>query len=195
MEMFLSLIVIAALIGTWYFSVKNPDTMKKFISIIIAVVSFIIFGIHYTFFGKDDKTENTTPPTEQKLVEENTVESTIETSTSATESKDNSTDKFYELNKIKEEYTPGNQTLTIDHYKSFAEGALTLEGVIMKFGMPTNAIGAEEGDSNMEVIYPTDEKGHSVGLIFKKGSSNFGEWVLKEKYVVETDGVSIAEYQ
>lgn len=190
-----TLFLIVGLAGIWFFTKKNPDKSKRNISIIVSIVSFLGFGI-FTEINKKREDKEPTEIVEVTKDSSSSVSETVETTINSSSTEEvNSDDKFYEINKIKEEYQPGSQIIDIEHYNDFTEGVLTFEGVFTKFGLPSNAIGAEEGDAQMEVIYPTNEDGNSVGLIFKRESTSFGEWTLKEKYVVKTDGVSIPVYK
>lgn len=51
----LSLIVLASAIGTWYFIKKHPNTKYRNISIVVAVISTVIFGVFF-----NESSENTT---------------------------------------------------------------------------------------------------------------------------------------
>lgn len=190
-----TLFLIAGLAGVWFFTKKNPDKTKRNISIIVSIISFLGFGI-FTELNKKSENKKSTGIVEVTKDSNSSVSETVETTINSSSIEEvNSDDKFYEINKIKEEYQSGSQVIDIEHYNDFTEGVLTFEGVFTKFGLPSNAIGAEEGDAQMEVIYPTNEDGNSVGLIFKRESTSFGEWILKEKYVVKTDGVNIPVYK
>lgn len=84
--------------------------------------------------------------------------------------------------------------MTIDEYENLTINGFTLEEALTKFRLPTNITGAQEADETMEVINPTNKKEYSVGLIFTYNHSDFGDWKLEKKYVVETNRVSIPKY-
>ncbi|UDM79558.1 hypothetical protein [Vagococcus fluvialis] len=109
--------------------------------------------------------------------------------------KEDNRSSFYELDKIVDESEIGTKTIDYEAYQSFTENVLTLEGAVYSYGVPTNVIGAEKGDKYMEVIYPSNEYGNSIGLKFEYSPSSLGNWKLTEKYVVKTEGVSIPEYE
>lgn len=138
-------------------------------------------------------------PTEASVESQNTEEtdkndsSSSESESSSVANEDRS--KFYIIDKIvNESKTIGTETMTLEDYEGFAINGFMLEGAIYKFGLPSHVIGAMEGDETMEVTYPTDEDGYSVGLIFKYDPTGYGDWKLHEKYVVETDGIGFSKY-
>lgn len=102
--------------------------------------------------------------------------------------------KFYIIDNLVKDTNIGTEVMNINDYDGFAINGFLLEGAINKFGLPSHVIGSMEGDETMEVTYPSDEEGYSVGLIFEYKPSGFGDWKLKEKYVVETDGIGFSEY-
>lgn len=51
MDTFLSLVVLAACVCVWYFIKKKPNKRNRNISILIALISFVVFGL---FYNKDD---------------------------------------------------------------------------------------------------------------------------------------------
>lgn len=109
------------------------------------------------------------------------------------ETTDNRMD-FYELDEIIEKTEPGTQLIDYSDFNDFAIGTFTLEGAISKYGIPTNVTGADEGNDYIEVCFPTDESGYSADLVFKRMKSNFGDWVLDKKNVVETSGIGFSKY-
>ncbi|MEG0285977.1 MAG: hypothetical protein RR494_07925 [Vagococcus sp.] len=104
-------------------------------------------------------------------------------------------DKFYEIDNIVDNAELGSSIMNADDYNAFTVGGLTLEGIVHKYGEPSHVTGSEKDDKYMEVAYPTDETGYSIGLKFENKPGGFGDWVLTEKYVVETDGISFSEYE
>ncbi|MDT2805273.1 hypothetical protein [Vagococcus lutrae] len=197
-----TIFVFLGIAGIWFFTKKKPDKQKRLISIIVSIVAFLGFGL-FTELNKKNETVKENPSKEMSntikkdhaLEQNKTTTLTKSDPQEKNKEENNNSQKFYEINKIRDEYGAGSQVIDFDTYNDFVEGALTLEGVISKFGLPTNAIGAEEGDAQMEVIYPSNENNYSVGLIFENKKTNFGNWILKEKYVVETSGVHIPKYE
>lgn len=108
------------------------------------------------------------------------------------ESKDDS--KFYTIDEIAENGVIGNSIFDSQTYKGLVVGKATLEGIIGTYGLPTHVIGAKKGDSNLEATWDSNEYKYSIGLKFKKKTGNYGDWVLDDKYVVETAGIDFSEY-
>ncbi|WP_301389226.1 hypothetical protein [Enterococcus entomosocium] len=157
---------------------------KKINSLLVILFSFVLI-----IFGA----MNMPPSTNGDTAKESSEDSqTTKSESKKNEQKDRS--KFYNIDKIVENSTIGNETMTLEDYEGFAVNAFMLEGAVHKFGLPSHVIGAMEGDETMEVTYPTNEDGYSVGLIFKYDPTGFGDWKLHEKYVVETDGIGFSEY-
>ncbi|EOI00720.1 hypothetical protein UAY_01823 [Enterococcus moraviensis ATCC BAA-383] len=102
--------------------------------------------------------------------------------------------EFFIIDTIINSHEIGNQVMSYKDYQSFVEGKLTLEGIVTKYGVPSHVIGGEEGDSHIEVCYPTDETGYSADLVFENKKTGFGDWVLSKKSVVETDGIGFEKY-
>lgn len=116
-------------------------------------------------------------------------------SSDKTESRSNDRSEFYTIDAlVKNSSNVGSGLMDSSDYNGFALNGFTLEGAIAKFGLPSHVTGSMEGDELMEVTYPSNESGYSIGLIFEYKPSGFGDWKLKEKYVVETDGIGFSEY-
>lgn len=160
---------------------------KKTKSLLVILFSFILVVIGAINMPTSTSGES------QSTTKENLKGSQPSESDSETNSKEDRS-KFYNLDKIVENSAIGNETMTQEDYEGFAVGAFMLEGAIQKFGLPSHVTGAMEGDETMEVTYPTNEDGYSIGLIFKYDPNGFGDWKLHEKYVVETDGIGFSEY-
>lgn len=109
--------------------------------------------------------------------------------------KDENRDQFYEIDKLIDDSELGASTMSYEDYEAFVENGLTLEGVIFKFGAPSHVTGSDKGDKYMEVAYPSDEYGYSIGLKFENKPGGIGDWILTDKYVVETDGIGFSEYE
>jgi len=116
-------------------------------------------------------------------------------SSDKSETESNDRDKFYTIDSIVNSSSNiGTSVMTSSDYKGFAINGFTLEGAIDKFGLPSHVTGSMKGDETMEVTYPSDESNYSIGLVFEYSPGGFGDWKLKDKYVVETDGIGFSEY-
>ncbi|MGM0260499.1 hypothetical protein [Enterococcus sp. AZ102] len=174
---------------------------------IAALVGFVLLVVGPSISPESEKeTTNKTSETSKvsesntsSSVKESSVEKTKESSSSSSEETKESKKKsdFYVLDKIiSETSTIGDTTMTADTYNDLAINGFTLEGCITKFGIPAYATSSIEGDSAQEILYPSNEDGYSVGLVFEydKNGSGFGKWKLTKKYAVETKGIHIPEY-
>lgn len=116
-------------------------------------------------------------------------------SSEKTETKSDNRDKFYTIDSVvNNSNNIGTNIMDSADYKDLAINGFTLEGAIDKYGLPSHVTGSMEGDETMEITYPSNEAGYSIGLVFEYSPGGFGDWKLKDKYVVETDGISFSEY-
>lgn len=116
-------------------------------------------------------------------------------SSEKSESGSNDRNEFYTIDSlVNDSATIGEKLMDLSDYNGFAINGFTLEGAINKFGLPSHVTGSTKGDETIEVAYPSNESGYSVGLIFEYEPGSFGNWKLTEKYVVETEGIGFSEY-
>ncbi|WP_086349907.1 hypothetical protein [Candidatus Enterococcus clewellii] len=117
------------------------------------------------------------------------------TADSSQSSKNNDRTNYFELDKIVNDIQPGSQTMSYEDFEGLVIQKATLEGLIAKFGLPSHVIGADEGDTTMQVCFPTTENDYSADLTFEHQSGNgFGSWILSKKDAVATDGIGFDKY-
>lgn len=162
-----------------HFTIKQPDKQARklliFISFFMVILSVITSGLIIQVHPSNLFNQSSKKDVRQ-----------------SEEKEDRS--KFYELDKIVNSSSVGNQTMGHEDYLGLVEGKATLEGLISIYGLPTHVIGASEGDEYLEACFSTDEIDYSVDLVFVKKETGFGDWVLETKSVVENEGIDLYEY-
>lgn len=198
------LVFLASLI--WFFVSKRKDK-KSFGKVqkktwYLLAVSFVSLILVSVTAPKAENTSNKTQmetssssSTSNKSVDNSSSEIEQSSSSSAKSSSNDKRKNFYELDKVvKDVGTIGTTTMTYEDYENLVVDKFTLEGAIAKFGLPSHVIGAQKGDTVMEVTFPTNEDGYSADLTFKKKNVSFGTWVLSKKQSVKTDGIGFSAY-
>ena len=166
---------------------------EKKLPLITIIASLILFVFSVNSMPKSQPSEQSKTSTSEHR------DKKAVTKKSGSPAKDKKTKKedrseFFIIDNLIKDKNIGTEVMTIDDYEGFAINGFLLEGAIDKFGLPSQVIGSWEGDETIEVAYPSDEEGYSIGLIFEYKPSGFGDWKLKEKYAVKTDGISFSEY-
>ena len=169
--------------------IKKSGKMKPVLTIVIGFIVMIVGAINMPSSNNEEKSANESKKTETTKETKNNEKAKDEEKTKADDRSE-----FYIIDKLVEENEVGNEIMTKADYDGFAVNGFLLEGAINKFGLPSHVTGAMKGDETMEVTYPSNEAGYSIGLVFKYEPGGFGDWKLQDKYVVETDGIGFSEY-
>jgi len=105
--------------------------------------------------------------------------------------------QFYVIDKFMDEYNPDNKQkkISLEDYNDFAKNALLLEGVIGKYGAPSQSTQAtkdlQDDGNKITVAYPTNEKKYSAVLTF---TYKMKKWLLTKKEIVENKGINLYKY-